>query len=343
MKRVSFRSILICSILCLTLGSCKKNDNTGPFYLFKVGIMADAAGFNDRGFNQSALAGVAQATAEIPIYYEALIGTTEADFQSIIDYFVLNQFDIIISAGYLPADMMVASSLLYPEAQFVLLDVLPEVQPANLTCAVFDVDQASFPCGFLAAYWAFVKDPGQPVAGYVGGPAIPNINQFSVSYMHGIDYFNNLYGLNVGVMGANTPDFNDTLQAAHLADSLMLDGADVLFAFAGKAGNGALYQVKSSGKWGIGVDVDQYLSIPEVGDILLTSCMKEMQQVVYDILMAFNNGTFVGGEVIHGDLANKGVGLAPFHDFESRIPDSISNEIMNIMTGIENGTIQTGW
>lgn len=343
MKPVSFRSILICSILCMTLGSCKKNETPGPGYLFKVGIMADAAGFNDRGFNQSALAGVAQATSEIPIYYEALIGSTEEDFQEIIDYFVLNQFDIVITAGFLPADVIVSSSLLYPGTQFVLLDVLPEVQPANLTCAVFDVDQASFPCGFLAAYWSFVKDPGQPAAGYVGGPAIPNINQFSVSYIHGVDFFNDLYGLNVQVQGANTPDFTDTLQAAHLADSLILNGTDVLFAFAGKAGNGALYQVKASGKWGIGVDVDQYLSIPEVGDILLTSCMKEMQQVVYEILIAYNNGAFSGGEVIHGDLANHGVGLAPFHDFESRIPDSIRTEIANIMTGIENGTIQTGW
>lgn len=137
MKPVCLRSILICSILCITLGSCKKkDDNPGPGCLFKVGIMADAAGFNDRGFNQSVLAGVAQATTEIPIYYEALIGSTD--------------------------------SLLYPGIQFVWLNVLPEVQPANLSCAVFDVDQASFPSGFLTAYWSFLKDPDQPVSGCVG-------------------------------------------------------------------------------------------------------------------------------------------------------------------------------
>jgi len=63
--------------------------------------------------------------------------------------------------------------------------------------------------------------------------------------------------------------------------------AGMIFAFAGKAGNGALAQTKSLGKWGIGMDSDQYISHPEVQDILLTSCLKNIGNMVYQQLVVY--------------------------------------------------------
>ena len=333
---------LLCVGLCFPLHSCKKDKHHDPVYAFKVGLMADVAGFNDRGFNQSALEGLVQAAGTFPLYYETRTGDTPDDYAIEIQYFIDNQFDLIITAGYNTAGAILDAANANPETDFVLLDVVVDTQPANLLCVAFDVDEASFPCGFLAAYWALKQDPGNPVTSFVGGPKIPNIEQFSVSFTHGVNWFNDMYQADVQTSGAYTADFVDTLCAAHLADSLILGGADVVFAFAGKAGNGALYQTKQAGKWGIGVDVDQYLTIPEVDDILLTSCMKEMRAVVFSVLEDYYRDEFNGGGVIYGNLSNQGVQMAPYHDFDSQIPDSIKAAIETILIQIQDGTIQTG-
>jgi len=101
--------------------------------------------------------------------------------------------------------------------------------------------------------------------------------------------------------------------------------------------------VKDAGKCAIGVDVDQFFSIPPVGPVLLTSCMKGLDVMVYDILNAYYNLYFPGGAVIHGTLNNNKVGIAPFHNYDAMIPDSIKSTLVGITTGIKNGTIKTGW
>lgn len=145
MKPISAVTILLCFLLCLSVGSCKHKADTEPGYNFKVGLLADQAGFNDRGFNQSALDGLRLAAGELPIYYEAKAGNTAEDYISIVNYFIDNQFNIIITPGYLTADSVIAASSQHPDTRFVLLDVVPEVQPENMVCAIFDVDEASFP------------------------------------------------------------------------------------------------------------------------------------------------------------------------------------------------------
>ena len=149
--------------------------------------------------------------------------------------------------------------------------------------------------------------------------------------------------MNVEALGAHAGNFDDTLQGAHLADSLIQSGADLIFACAGKTGNGALYQAKISGKQGIGVDTDQYLTIPEVGDILLTSCMKRLDISIHDEIIAISQNQFHGGTSITTNLTSNGVQLAPFHDFENQIPDSIKTVLGEIRQGIINGTVNTGW
>ncbi|MFC2101470.1 BMP family ABC transporter substrate-binding protein [Bacteroidota bacterium] len=338
-----------CILVCLSFQilffatSCKKNKNDDMVYAFKVGLLVDAAGLDDKSFNHATWEGIQRGLHDIPFCVEARIGQTSDDYPSIIQYFIDQEFDLIIAPGYLVADAMVESARQNPETDFLLLDVAPDSLTSNLVCGVFDVDQASFPCGFLAAYWALQKDPIQPVVGYVGGPGVPVIQQLSVSFTHGVAYFNNHYQRSVVCMGANTSDFVDSIRGAQLADSLIGAGAEVIFAFAGKAGNGALAQTKFSGKWGIGMDSDQYISYPEVQDILLTSCLKNLGNMVYQQLVNYYHDDFPGGKVIHGDLANQEVGMAPYHDFESLIPDSVKNAIENVKTGIIEGTIDTGW
>ena len=341
----AFSCLLCCIALMLGvfLSSCLKVPAPVPQQVLKIGLVGGLGGFSDAGFNQNIMTGFQNAANDFPMLCQARESRTVADFTLNINYFLSNGFNLIITLGSDAAQATIDAAKANPGTDFVILDYSMATPPANLLCAVFDVDQSSFPCGFLAAWWAFKQDQTDPLAGFVAGPDIPEIRQFSVSYTNGIAYFNSLYKKNVQTLGYFATSFSDTLQGANLADSLLKQNINTIFAFAGKTGNGALYKVREAGKWAIGVDVDQYFSIPQVGPVLLTSCMKELDNIIYDILSAYYNQNFPGGTSIHGNLGNGGVGMAPFHDYDPLIPDSIKLAIDNIQTGIKNGTIKTGW
>jgi basic membrane protein A len=327
----------------ISLISCLKTTEPDPVPLLKIGLLSGPGGFYDAGYNQNILDGFQRAAKDLPLYCQSLECIASSDFETNINYFIANNFDLIITVSFYEAEATIKAAKQNPQTDFMIIDFQVDTPLPNLLCTVFDVDQAAFPCGFLAAWWAWKQKPVDPVAGFVAGPEQSGIRQFSVSFTNGVSYFNNLYAKNVGTKGCYASSFSDTLQGAALADSLIRQNAAVIFACAGATGNGALYKAKEAGKWGIGVDVDQYYSIPSVGPVLLSSCMKKLDNIVYQVLENYSNADFPGGTTIRGALNNSGVALAPFHDFDSEIPDSIKTAINTIQSGITTGTIKTGW
>ncbi len=323
--------------------SCSKKSDPVPLPTLKIGLVSDLGGFSDAGFNQALLYGFQAASRDFPISSEAKESKLQEDIASNIGYFVTKGFDLIITAGFNAAEATISAANANPGIDFVIIDYSMANPPVNLLCAVFDVDQASFQCGFLAAWWALKQTPADPVTGFVAGPEIPEIRQFAVSYSQGVTYFNTKYHRNVQTIGHYATSFSDSLQGTELADSLIGRNASVIFAFAGSTGNGALYKAKEAGKWAIGVDVDQFFTIPPVAPILLTSCMKALDVIIYNIIYSYYNYYYPGGTVIHGNLNNGGVGIAPFHYFDGMVPDSIKRALTDISAGIKNGTIDTGW
>lgn len=339
MKKITCTAIFIVIAVFTIFSSCHRTQESA----LKIGLISGVGGFNDRGFNQDILDGYKLFKDDYGFYGGTRECLSEADFASNINYFLADGFDLIITVGYAASSATIEAARANPGTDFIILDYSMDNPSANLLCVIFQVDESSFPCGFLAAYWAQRQNPTRPLAGFVAGPDIPQIRQFSESYSHGIAYYNQQYQKNVGVEGYFASSFSDTLQGAQLADSLIRQNASVIFAFAGKTGNGALYKVKEAGKWAIGVDVDQYYSIPEVGSVLLTSCVKHLKTTVYSLLQGYNNGTYYGGQVVKCDLKRAGVGMAPFHEYETAIPDSIKVALDSIMDGIQKGKISTGW
>ena len=100
---------------------------------------------------------------------------------------------------------------------------------------------------------------------------------------------------------------------------------------------------KERGKWAIGVDTDQYNTLVDQQDVLLTSCLKRMDRAVNQVVSAALDNQFWGGTRYVGNLANHGVGLAPYHDFENKISERLQKEIVDLQRRILDGTISTGW
>jgi len=333
--------VLLVFVLLFTI-SCDKEVNS-PQKKIRVAMLVEGITFDDMAFLQSCKTGLEQAKMDFDLECEYDIDTSTNRYQERLECFGDLNFDLIVAVGYMWNDAVVEVAKNYPGTGFIMVDAeLSEPQP-NTVSILFDVDEAAYPLGFLSAWWAFSQDAENPAVGFVGALEIPQIRQFVEPYLNGVKRYNQNYGISVDSYGGYAATFIDSDLGGQIADSLISLGAEVIYGVGGLTGNGALLKAKERGKQGIGVDVDQYISFPEVSDILLSSAMKGLDHAIYAVVESYVKNNFNGGGVYTGSLANQGIDLAPYHDYESQIPDSVKLEIENIKTGIVDGSISTGW
>ena len=88
----------------------------------------------------------------------------------------------------------------------------------------------------------------------------------------------------------------------------------------------------------LGVDTDLAVADPSVADITLVSIMKAIDVSVYDTTIAASKGDFDPTPYV-GTLKNEGVKLSSFHDFESKLPAGLTDELKKLQDDIIAGTI----
>lgn len=323
----------------LIFSSCKKT----PEKTYKVAMLAHGNTFDDMSFLQNCKEGIERAKNEFNLIVEYNIDNSDNKYQERIDSFGEMEYDIIIAIGYMWDDAVINSAKKYDKSYYILVDSeLSEIQ-INAKSIIFNVDEAAFPLGFLAAWWADTHDTNNPKLGNVGAIQIPQIKQFIEPYINGVNRYNQQYVRNVETATVFTGDFLDAQLGKHLADSLIDSGADIIFGVGSEAGDGALLAASENGKWCIGVDSDQYYSYPEVANAIISSAMKGLGNSIFNVVKSTIEGSSNGSGVYNGNLANDGVGVAPYHDYDVLIADSIKNEIETIKAGIIDGSINTGW
>ena len=88
----------------------------------------------------------------------------------------------------------------------------------------------------------------------------------------------------------------------------------------------------------VGVDADLYETYPDGGDLYLTSILKGIEAGTTDVTSTAGADAFDATPYV-GTLENDGVGIAPFHDFESKVNSSLQGEIDDIKAKIISGDI----
>lgn len=309
----------------------------------KVGMVSDTARFDDAGFNQSCSNGLMRAIRELKVEGCFRESRSRGDYWTNLTELANSGCGLIIGIGALMHSDMAVVANANPQVKFAVIDSAFYPPLPNVQSITFNVDEVAFLVGFLAAAWADFKDPKDAVAGYVGGVKIESVEQFVVPYQAGAAFFNRKYGKNVRVKGYYAGTFEDRQKGKTMGEALLGAGVDVIFGVGGQTGAGALAAAKEKGKWGIGVDVDQYITLPDVKDCLLTSCLKRMDNAVFALITNVLGGQFQGGGNMVGTLANGEVGLAPYHDFTNQIPANIKKDLADLQQAIKGNKIATGW
>lgn len=212
----------------------------------------------------------------------------------------------------------------------------------NVQGQVFKTDQAAFLAGYLAAG---MTQSGK--IGYFGGAKIPTVTIFGVGFQAGMEHYNEVHGTSVELIGWDsatgeglfTNDFVDLTKGAESTQTLFDQGADIFIPVGGLIGTPGFAIARERGGYGIWVDVDGYNLLTESQDVMLTSVMKNMDNSCYDVIQDTMEDNFDGCGVYVGDLANGGVGIAPYHDLEDAVPDDLAAEIEELRQAIISGEI----
>ncbi len=316
---------------------------------FKVGMVSDVGGIDDASFNENTWKGCTDAASMFGVEVAFLESQAQADYENNITEFAEQGYDLIIGVGFLLMDAVHKMAREYPDINFAGVDFSSfdwatsgEVTP-NVQGILFNVHEASFPVGYVAAAMADQLDPDGPSVGVIGGMQIGPVEEFIVAYEAGANYYSQKYGKDVGFSVVYVGDFEAPDQGKAQANSLIDEGADVIMGVGGKTGNGGIVAAKERGKYGVGVDVDQYYTLPNEKDILVTSTVKRLDKGVLAVIKNMLAGKFGGGTDYFGTLANEGVGVGPYHDFEDKVPDNIKADVAQIQKDVMAGALWTGW
>lgn len=301
---------------------------------FCVGLVTDVGKIDDKSFNQSAWEGVKQAEKDLGAKVQYIETTDAKDYAKNISTFADEGYDAIVTVGFALGEATVAAAKQYPNVKFVGVDQFQTETIANLTGLNFPEDQAGFLVGALAAQMSATKKIGA----VCGTDAVPPVWRFGEGYKAGAAYIDPAVEVNVVYHSDVGFDktFVDPEWGAATANSMMDKGVDTIFGCGGKTGNGAVTAAAQAGKFAIGVDSDQYLTLPEAAPRMLSSAMKLITPGVAGLLKSAKEGTFPGGNFT--GLA----GYAPYHDLDSQVPAEVKAKMEEIQTALQNGSLQTG-
>jgi basic membrane protein A len=336
------------------LGACgnndaKKDETTGDNgknteETFKVAMVTDVGGIDDKSFNQSAWKGIQEFGEENGLEkgqdgYNYLQSQSDADYTTNLNSLARQDFNLVFGIGFMMAEAVNEIAGQQKDAHFGIVDSVVE-QP-NVASVLFKEQEASF----LAGVAAGLATESNKI-GFIGGMKSEVIERFEAGFLAGVKAVN--ADANVDVQYAEAFDKAEIGQS--IASRMYSSGTDVIFHAAGATGNGLFKEARdlkmknpSKNYWAIGVDSDQEAEGVVTIDgkkhnVIITSALKRVDVAVKDLSTKAKEGNFPGGETTVYGLAEDGVGLAKIND-EVAAKADIEAKVKEFEEKIKNGDI----
>jgi basic membrane protein A len=320
----------------------------------KVGVVTDVGQLEDKSFNQSSNEGAIAAAEATGGSHDVIVTQSIADYAANIQTFVDQGFDVIVTVGFLIGTDTAAAAKANPDVTFIGVDQgicvdAEGVSDPTFACAgdaatllpnyqgiVFAEAQPGYLAGIVAA-----SLNASGTIGAVGGTNVPAV----VNYWRGYENGAKSVKPDIEVLYQETdPDpakgFNDPAKGRAIAEQFIGQGADVLFQIAGLTGQGVLEAVCDADLNGIGVDVDQAISLPNLAPCIVTSAEKKLVDTVQAVVTSVASDTFVAGTVPYNAASTPpAIGLAPYHDNAAKITPEIQALVDTALAGFTDGSL----
>jgi basic membrane protein A and related proteins len=307
--------------------------------VFCIGLVTDTGKVDDKSFNQSAHEGALAAKEQTQGFYKYIETQDAKDYAANMAQFTNKKYDVVVTVGFLMTEATAEAAKANPDTRFIGVDQgydATKVTEKNVTGLIFPEDQAGYGAGYLAGLMTKTNKLGQ-----VLGLEIPPVQKFAKGFEAGAKAANPKVTVSTVYHPAADNAFNDPVWGAGEAKKQLAQGADIIFGAGGNTGNGALQEVaKASGagtdKFCVGVDLDQWDTVPAAQPCLITSAMKLITEGVTDTAVKAKAGDFTELQTI-GKAS-----LAPFHDFDSVVPADVKAKVDEVVKQMEAGTLKTG-
>ena len=343
MKKSRIVTALVLMLILLVPGCASKSADCKQPEVFCVGLVTNVGLRNDRAYNQAAWEGIQQAKAAGVTNWVASIETVDArDYEANIGVFTLAGYDVVITVGDAMADATRAAAKTNPDTYFIGVDqdqsTSQDFSP-NLTGLVFAEDQIGYLAGALAALMSMT---GQ-VAAVSGSDALPAMKRYGEGFIAGAAYINPAVQVKVTYHNDVGLDktLNDPEWGATTANSLVDSGTDIIFGVGGSTGNNAIVAAVTRGVYGIGADTDQYYAFPVAAPHLYVSVLKLIAPGVAELIKTAKDAQSGSGVFPSGNYLGQ-VGLSPYHDLVTTVPDEVKAHMTELNQALLSGTLQTG-
>ena len=319
----------------------------------KACLVTGRAGVDDRSFNASAWQGVedaieAGAASEDSFFLES---ADPSDFQPNIDQLISQGCEHIVTVGFDFGEVTAINARANPDIIWTMVDnvlmdaFFVDLNLPNVRELVYQTDEAAFAAGYLAAG---VSQTG--VLCTYGGAAFPTVSIFMDGFARGAAHYNEVKDASVTVLGWDpgvaeglfTGSFTDMGLSRSTAESLFQENCDVIIPVGGAinlpAGD-AIIDLNLEAAM-VGVDADAYFAMPaQYQPVWLTTVEKAITPFVTLAIEEQAAGTWTPGAFL-GNLANDGVGLSPYHDWDDRVSDELAAEVEQLLQDIKDGIIK---
>lgn len=302
---------------------------------FCIGLVTDTGKVDDKSFNQSAWEGALEAAQASGGYAKYIETVDPKDYATNIGQFVSGGYDVIVTVGFLMGEATVAAAQANTGIQFVGVDQFQAEALPNLTGLVFPEDKAGYAAGYLAG----LMTKTNKIGAVLGTDTVPPVKLFGEGYKAGALAANPSASVTLVYHEPNNA-FSDPEWGAAEAKKQLEQGHDIIFGAGGSTGNGALIEIAKAPGAGetifcIGVDTDQFFTVPEAAKCLLTSAEKKLTLGTKDLILMAKDGKAPGGNYFGL------TGLAPYHDTEAAVPEEVKVKVEEVIAGLDAGTIVT--
>ncbi len=310
-----------------------------------VAIVSSSAGFGDQAFNTLALQGLQSAAEEYDMEINQVEETSPSNYQSVQSDLASStdpNYDLIVLVGYQHKPALQTNAADYSDQQWMIIN--DHVEQPNVAGYTWANHEMSYLAGVLAGTMtgqSFSYDDSSTVpdstnVGFVGGVDGPLINAFEEAYKAGVDFVADDVDVSVGYIG----NYQDTQTATNIASSQFDSGCDIVYHAAAAAGEGIFPAAQDAGRFAIGVDADQSVTLSEYQDVIMGSAVKFINAGTQEVASAVAEGSFesVSGRNVVG-LEEEAVDLVLGQAIGPELPDVVEENVEEAKTAIVEGDV----
>jgi basic membrane protein A len=302
-------------------GSDEPSEATFSVALLTPGSIADG------GWNAGAYAGLEQIRDVLGAEISHVETRTPVQFEESFRDYANRGYDLVFGHGFEYQDAAALVAAEFPDTIFVTTS--GNTVLANLAPMVFELEQATYLCGYLAGR---MTDTGK--LGMIGGVNMPSIKSTFIAFVAGAEAARPDVVVGEVFLG----NFDDTAAAREAALALLDEQADFLIHQANEAGRGVFQAVSERALAGqvafaFGTNRNQNAMAP---DVVIASATLDIPSALLEVARRVRDGEFVA-EPIRLGMAQDIVRL----EFNDRLLDRIPAPVIEELA-LREGEIRRG-